>query len=240
MRFTQEQVVRLRLRHRGYVIVLITELVFLALLPLATVFPWFLSVMLISMDGILIGLVSRYNRVVRYRQFYYLVGAAAVLMEVVWHLALRLNWGLGQAMTIPHVLIWCVFFLFSVWRMVKTLIREPFVTVAVVMGAASGYSLIGMAGDVMLVATSFLHPAALDTAVLLQGHDPMLLREPLGMLTLSPALMAASFNLLTTVGSGVLSSGSVVAQVLVTAITVSGQLYVAILIALILGRFHTR
>jgi hypothetical protein len=53
-------------------------------------------------------------------------------------------------------------------------------------------------------------------------------------------LMAASFNLLTTVGSGVMNSGDVTSQVVVTAITVSGQLYVAILIALILGRFHQR
>jgi hypothetical protein len=42
------------------------------------------------------------------------------------------------------------------------------------------------------------------------------------------------------VGSGVLSPASVPAQVLATAITVAGQLYVAILIALILGRVHRR
>jgi len=59
-------------------------------------------------------------------------------------------------------------------------------------------------------------------------------------LRFAPVLMAASFNLLTTVGSGVMNSGDVTSQVVVTAITVSGQLYVAILIALILGRFHQR
>jgi hypothetical protein len=52
--------------------------------------------------------------------------------------------------------------------------------------------------------------------------------------------MAASFGLLTTVGTAVLSPASVTAQVMATVITVAGQLYVAILIALILSRVHRR
>ena len=57
---------------------------------------------------------------------------------------------------------------------------------------------------------------------------------------MAPALMAASFEILTTVGSGVLRSASVTGQVITVVITIAGQLYIAILIALILGRFHRR
>jgi hypothetical protein len=52
--------------------------------------------------------------------------------------------------------------------------------------------------------------------------------------------MAAAMNLLTTAGTALLNPRNVTAQVISSAITVAGQLYVAILIALILGRFHRR
>jgi hypothetical protein len=57
---------------------------------------------------------------------------------------------------------------------------------------------------------------------------------------MSPALIAASFTMLTTVGTNVLNTGNVAGQVVTIVITVLGQLYVAILIALILGRVHRR
>ena len=57
-------------------------------------------------------------------------------------------------------------------------------------------------------------------------------------MAVAPALMAASFSLLTTVGTEVLRSSDVTVQVLANLITISGQLYVAILIGLILGRLH--
>jgi hypothetical protein len=56
----------------------------------------------------------------------------------------------------------------------------------------------------------------------------------------APALMAASFGLLTTVGTSVLTSSNVTVQVIANVITIAGQLYVAILIALILGRVQKR
>ena len=52
--------------------------------------------------------------------------------------------------------------------------------------------------------------------------------------------MAASFTMLTTVGTTVLKTSNVAGQVVTTVITILGQLYVAILIALILGRYHRR
>ena len=46
--------------------------------------------------------------------------------------------------------------------------------------------------------------------------------------------------MLTAVGSSVLSPASVVAQVVATSLAITGQLYVAILIGLILGRAQRR
>ena len=52
--------------------------------------------------------------------------------------------------------------------------------------------------------------------------------------------MAGAMNVLTTAGTDLLNPRNVTAQVMSSAITVAGQLYVAILIAVIPGRFHWR
>ena len=109
------------------------------------------------------------------------------------------------------------------------------VTVAVVLGAASGYLLIGLAGGLLLTALWAVQPAAFNLAALPHGLAGNSID-----LAVSPALIAASFTLLTTVGTNVLNTSNVAGQVVTIVITVLGQLYVAILIALIRGRFHRR
>jgi hypothetical protein len=109
------------------------------------------------------------------------------------------------------------------------------VTVSVVLGAASGYLLIGLAGGLLLTALWAVQPSAfvLASFPLVQAGNSI-------DLAVAPALMAASFTMLTTVGTTVLKTSNVAGQVVTTVITILGQLYVAILIALILGRYHRR
>jgi hypothetical protein len=134
------------------------------------------------------------------------------------------------------VIVWLVFLSLAVLRKVKTLTREPFVTVSVVMGAASGYLLVGMAGGLLLTALWVLDPAAFELTSLPAVGSTAALPN----VSVAPALMAASFTMLTTIGTTVLKTSHVGGQVVTTVITVVGQLYVAILIALILGRFRWR
>jgi hypothetical protein len=139
-------------------------------------------------------------------------------------------------LTVPHVIVWVVFLTLVLLRKVQGLVREPFVTVSVVMGAASGYLLIGIAGGLLFTALWVFQPEAFILADLpAAGRD-----AASQLLTIAPALMAAAMNLLTTAGTALLNPRNVTAQVISSAITVAGQLYVAILIALILGRFHRR
>lgn len=146
MRLTRADISRLRNRHRGYLITLAVEVALLLLLPLAQVHLWLLSAMLILLALVLMVFVSRYSPLRKTRPLIYGLGGLAIALEVVWHVALNGMPLLGRALTIPHVIVWLVFLLLAVIRKVKTLIREPFVTVSVVMGAASGYLLVGLAG----------------------------------------------------------------------------------------------
>jgi hypothetical protein len=136
---------------------------------------------------------------------------------------------------LPHVVVWVLFLLLAVVRKVKSLIREPFVTTSVVLGAASGYLTVGIAGGVLLTAMWVLQPSAFVVSAL-----PVISAGSATSVPVAPALMAASFGLLTTVGTSVLTSSNVTVQVIANVITIAGQLYVAILIALILGRVQKR
>jgi hypothetical protein len=237
---SREVLLRLKRRHRGYLVVLITEIILLLLLPLTQHVSWLLSVLMIALCGVVIGFVSRYSALRRTRAVIYTLGALAVFMEILWHLGLRFDPALGRWLTIPHVIAWLVFLTLSLVRKVRTLISEPYVTTSVVMGAASGYLLVGISGGVMLVAIAALSPDSFTVAHqavagLANGGS-----HSLAAVEDAPLLMAASFNILTTIGSAVVYPADVLGEVAVTVITVAGQLYVAILIAMILGRFHRR
>jgi hypothetical protein len=239
MRLTHEALQRIRHRHLGYRLTLGVELLLLALLPVAQGVPWLLSVLLCVLAIVLVSTVSRYSPLRSTRPVIYGLGALAVAMELVWHLALVWWPPVGRWLTLPHVVVWVLFLLVAVVRKVKVLIREPFVTVSVVLGAASGYFLVGIAGGALLTALWVLHPGAFQAAALpasLPGAGGAIA----GNVAMAPALMVAAYGLLTTVGSSILSPADVSAQVVATAITIAGQLYVAILIALVLGRVHQR
>jgi hypothetical protein len=235
VKLTREQLQRIRHRHLGYRITLVYELVLLLLLPLAQLFTPLLSLLLIGQALVFMVFVSRFSSLKGTRPVMYGLGCTAITFEVVWHLALIWLPGFGRALTLPHVVVWVLFLLVAVVRKVKSLIREPFVTMSVVLGAASGYLTVGIAGGVMLTAMWVLQPAAFVASAL-----PTLTSSGETSVAMAPALMAASFGLLTTVGTDVLTSSNVTVQVIANVITIAGQLYVAILIALILGRVQKR
>ena len=235
MRLTREGLRRIRHRHFGYRITLVVEMLLLFLLPAAQQVPWLLSGMLCLLAVVLVGFISRYSVLRRSRPLIYSLGGLAIVLELLWHAGLVWAPPLGRLLTFPHVVVWVVFLLVAVFRKVWTLIREPFVTVSVVLGAASGYLLIGLAGGLLLTALWAVQPAAFVLASL-----PLVQAGNSIDLAVAPALMAASFTMLTTVGTTVLKTSNVAGQVVTTVITILGQLYVAILIALILGRYHRR
>ncbi len=235
MRITREQLYRIRKRHLGYRITLIYELVLLLMLPLAQLYSWILSLLLIGQALVFMVFVSRYSSLKRTRPVMYTLGSGAIVLEVIWHAALIWNPLLGRVLTLPHVVVWVMFLLVAVVRKVKSLIREPFVTMSVVLGAASGYLTVGIAGGVLLTAMWVLQPSAFVAEAL-----PQLSAASVSSVAVAPALMAASFGLLTTVGTDVLSASNVTVQVIANVITIAGQLYVAILIALILSRVQRR
>lgn len=235
MKLTRDDLHRIRKRHRGYRITLLVQVAILLLLPLTQRLPGLLSLLLCLLAVVLLVFTSRFSPLQRSKRLIFGLGGLAIAMEILWHGALILAPSLGRWLTFPHVLIWLLFLLTAVVRKVLTLTREPIVTPAVVLGAASGYFTLGVAGGILLTALWVLNPSSFNAAVLpavTAGHPPVL--------AVAPALMVSAFGVLTAVGSGVLNPASVVAQVVATSLAITGQLYVAILIGLILGRAQRR
>jgi hypothetical protein len=216
-------------------VTLVYELILVLLLPIAQQWTLLLSLLLIGQALVFMVFVSRFSSLRATRPVMYVLGCSAIALEVIWHVALVWSPQFGRALTLPHVVVWVLFLLVAVIRKVKSLIREPFVTMSVVLGAASGYLTVGIAGGVMLTAMWVFQPSAFVASAL-----PALSPAVAANVGVAPALMAASFGLLTTVGTDVLTPSNVTVQVIANVITIAGQLYVAILIALILGRVQKR
>jgi hypothetical protein len=100
-------------------------------------------------------------------------------------------------------------------------------------GNGGRYLLIGCAGGFLLHSLMIWHPAAIDPAYLPAGIDPI--AQPLKVF---PAMVSASLEALTTLSNGVSRPGDLASRVCCLTIAILGQLYVAMLIGLILGRFN--
>jgi hypothetical protein len=118
--------------------------------------------------------------------------------------------------------------------MVRVLMREPYVTNGVVLGAASCYMLIAYCGATLMFSIALLDPSSISVAF--SNQHTNYLKETAQF----PSMVLASFGYLTTVGTGLVTPKSLTAATAITLITLMVQLFVAILIALILGRFHHR
>jgi hypothetical protein len=234
-RVTREQILRIRRRHRGYNIVLVTISLVLLLQPVAQRWPLLNPLGAITLSLVMMLFLTRYSPLQEHRRLFYGLGVAAIGSEVLWLVGLATHQGLAIHLGIVHLLVWTLFIGVFLLRKVRSLMLEPYVTQAVVMGAASGYLLIGYLGAFLLHTLLIWQPDAFSIEQLAPGIDPV--GAPLHAF---PAMVMASFGALTTTGSDIGRPGSVLASTGCLAITIVGQLYVAVLIALILGRFHRR
>lgn len=152
----------------------------------------------------------------------------ALAMELVWQAALMLNPALAIQLSAIHLVIWLCLMLQVLWGLMNALAEEPLFSGALVMGAAAGYLLVGFTGGLVLNSLLVLDPAAFQLV-------PSRYQLPVGIAH-APDMLGASFAILTTLGSPLLRAGSLTTLSASVAITIVGQLYIAILIAGVLGK----
>ena len=152
----------------------------------------------------------------------------ALLIEVIWQMALVFDPALAIQLSVVHLVVWLVLMLQLLWNLINALAEEPLFNGDLLMGAAAGYLLVGFTGGIVLNSLLVLDPAAFNLPA--HGHA---LPDGIGH---APAMLGAAFASLTTIGSPVLKSGSLTSLTASVGITIVGQLYVAILIAGVLGK----
>lgn len=174
------------------------------------------------------NLARRVQKVLARRTQVVIVWLLALAVEVIWQAALVLNPPLAVQLSVIHLLIWLLLLLSLLWGLVNALSEEPFFNGNLLMGAAAGYLLVGFTGGVVLNSLLVLDPGAFNLPA--HGHA---LPDGIGH---APAMLGAAFASLTTLGSPALKTDSLTSLTAGVAITIVGQLYVAILIAGILGK----
>jgi hypothetical protein len=224
---------RIRQRHLGYRYVLALMVVLLLAQPLAHALPLLNCGLVILLATFLMVGLTRVSPLLNSRIPVYCLGGLAIALEIPYALMIKQSISPSFTFTFAHVLAWIAFFGLYLFRMVRALVREPYVTTSVVMGATSGYLLIGFSGGILLDALMYLKSDSFAPLKdVYSNSDGVILRLP--------QMILGSFGYLTSVGNASLVPVSLEAQVICTLITIVGQLYIAIMIGLMLGRFHHR
>jgi hypothetical protein len=175
-----------------------------------------------------LGLGRRFQKVLVRRRQALMFWPPALAMELIWQAALVLNPTLAVQLSVIHLVVWLSLMLVLLWGLITDLAEEPVFNGDLLMGAAAGYLLVGFTGGIVLNSLLVLDPAAFNLPA--HGHA---LPDGIGH---APAMLGAAFASLTTIGSPVLKSGSLTSLTASVGITIVGQLYVAILIAGVLGK----
>lgn len=156
-----------------------------------------------------------------------------------WALGFRLVGGLSLLTTLVYVrlgeaspevfktmlLAQALFFLMSSVRLIMLLARVPHVNELVMAGAAAGYILLGLTGGVLATTTQAFVPNAFLLGV---GTSPQLLLD---------RMTYFSFVTLAGLGYGDVLPGNAFGERFAILLSVSGTLYVVLLVGLLLGRY---
>jgi hypothetical protein len=153
----------------------------------------------------------------------------AAAVELLWQVSLLVAPMVVVQLSVVHVLVWMALMLYVLWALTNALAEEPVFNGSLLIGAAAGYLLIGFTGGIMLNSLLVLDPEAFNLSSNIQGNWPTAIAH-------APQMLGASFGSLTTLGSPVFNSNNLSSVSASVGITIVGQLYVAILIAGVLGK----
>lgn len=175
-------------------------------------------------------------------RIYPLLGLGAILCQLYWLLV-------PHHLHVTGVLLAVVFTVFLLWtlhRLVGALALEPRVTRRVVGGALAGYMLLGLCGGLLLCVIESLQPGSFRSA--LDGTDPLMrggglpVASPLGLIWERNFLRVNYFAFvsLTTVGYGDIIPVQPLAQMTSLLLSIVGPLYIAVVMGVLISRLTSQ
>ena len=120
-RLGREDVKRIRQRHRGYRLLLLTISAVVLIQPLARQWPFITPVMAILMALVMMLFLTRYSPLQANKRLLYGLGMAAITCELLWLIVLVTDFSLAQHLAIMHLLVWGTFISTFLLRKAKAL-----------------------------------------------------------------------------------------------------------------------
>jgi hypothetical protein len=162
------------------------------------------------------------------------LGIIALLTQL-WWLLTPVHWRLSA---IPLVVSWSLLVGWSVVRLVKRLAREQRVNTQVLMGAAAGYLLLGLTSGLVMSGVETIQPGSFEP-VALPGADVLGNSSVLHVTPAFAQINYFAFICLTTLGFGDITPVHPLARMLAVTTGVVGQLYLAVVMGILIGRFSS-
>jgi hypothetical protein len=141
---------RIRKRHRGYAYLLIAVSLAVLVQPLALNWPLLTSLNSIIMAMVMMVFLTKNSDLRSQKCWLYGLGTSAIIFEVVWLACMVHLPALANHLTLIHLLLWALFIGVFIVRQARSLMLEPHINAFVLMGACTGYLLIGYAGGFLL------------------------------------------------------------------------------------------
>jgi len=233
----------MRRRHRFYRHVFVVSLLVMASMPL----PYPFRRLALSGTALLIGLlVVELGQPIRAGQtrrhwadnVYRLTGLAGIVFQVIWMASPATFAFVG----FPVLVVITVFIFWSLKRLLLCLAQERRIGMPVLSGAVAGYLLLGISGGLLFGVMETVAPGSfLNQAE--GGRELVLSRLPLNAAGLQvwsldfTRIHYFAFVSLTTVGYGDIIPATPPAQMASVALSISGPLYLAIVMGLLISRY---
>ena len=167
-------------------------------------------------------------------RMYQALGLIALFTQLLW-LFTPMHW---QFSGVPLVLSWTLMVGWSVVRLVKRLASEQHVNSSVLMGAAAGYLLIGLTSGLVMVGVETIQPNSFEPMTMPDGAD-MSNASMLEWMPVFAQINYFAFICLTTLGFGDITPVHPLARMLAVTTGVVGQLYLAVVMGILIGRFSS-
>jgi voltage-gated potassium channel Kch len=234
---------RRRRRHRFYALLLLVTVLVMVTLALPTRLSRFGAVgynlTTLLMVAELEGSTRHGGRRFREDDLYRLLGVSTLIAQWFWYLTPLSNRVSGW----PLLVLTTLFVGWSLVRLVGFLAEEKRVNARVLMGAVSGYLLLGLMAGLLFTALETIVPGSFvtqqDQTAVLQGQVIRSSLDPLVWQLDFTRLNYFAFVSLTTVGYGDVLPSTPMAQMAAISVSVIGPIYMAVVMGLLIGRFTT-
>ena len=169
-----------------------------------------------------------------YDRIYQWLGIVALLTQLLW-LFTPVHWHFSG---VPLVLSWTLLVGWSVALLVKRLASEQHVNASVLMGAAAGYLLLGLTSGLVMIGVETIEPGSFEP-VNMPNVAEMGNASVIQWMPVFAKINYFAFVCLTTVGFGDITPMNPLARMLAVSTGVIGQLYLAVVMGILIGRFSS-